>query len=215
MNATASTSAPSVGLEVDDIQSGALHPRPVPYAGRFFFLRVDDPGAGRALLRRLLPAIDGGLPSADPDQDAWVAVAFTYQGLRALGVPQESLDSFPPAFRQGMAARAEQIGDVGESDPAHWEPPFGTPDVHIAVSALAPDEARLEKALGRARAALQETPGVEVIWQAGGPPAPHRTHDLRLPRRHQPSEHRGARDTGLESARGPAQGRRVHPRLSR
>jgi Dyp-type peroxidase family len=165
MNAMAKTSAPSVGLEVDDIQSGALHPRPVPYTGRFFLLRIDDPGAGRALLRRLLPAIDGGLPSSHPDQDAWVTLAFTHQGLRALGVPQESLDSFPPAFRQGRAARAEQIGDVGESDPAHWEPPFGTPGVHLAVSALAPDEARLEKALDRARAALQQTPGVEVIWR--------------------------------------------------
>src|SRR3954451_9208759 len=156
MNA-APTSVPSVSVEIDDIQSGALRPRPAPYVGRFILLRVDDRHAGRALLRRLLPATEGGLPSADPGQDAWVAVAFTYQGLRALGVPQESLDSFPPAFRQGMAARAEKIGDVGESDPAHWEPPFGTPDVHLAVSALAPDEARLEKALGRARAALQQT----------------------------------------------------------
>jgi deferrochelatase/peroxidase EfeB len=25
-----------------------------------------------------------------------------------------------------MAARADIIGDVGESNPAHWEPPFGT-----------------------------------------------------------------------------------------
>jgi Dyp-type peroxidase family len=165
MNVAASTNGPGVRLEINDIQSGALHPRPAPYVGRFLLLRVDDRGVGRALLRRVLPAIGGGLPSADPDQDAWVALAFTYQGLRALGVPQESLDSFPLAFRQGMAARADVIGDVGESDPARWEPPFGTPEVHIALSALAPDEARLEKALGRADAVLQETPGVQVIWQ--------------------------------------------------
>ena len=165
MNAAASGSAPSVSVEIDDIQSAALHPRPAPYVGRFVFLRVDDRHAGRALLRRLLPAIEGGLPSADPNQDAWVAVAFTYQGLRAVGVPPETLDSFPLEFRQGMAARADVLGDVGESDPAHWEPPFGSPDVHIALSALAPDVARLDKALERARTALQETPGVQVIWQ--------------------------------------------------
>jgi Dyp-type peroxidase family len=165
MNAATSSSAPSVSLEVDDIQSGALHRRPVPYVGRFFFLRVDDRHAARALLRRLLPAVEGGHPSADPSQDAWVAVAVTYQGLRALGVPRESLDSFPLPFQQGMAARADVLGDRGESDPAHWEPPFGTPDVHIVLSALAPDEERLEKALERARAAHQETPGVKVIWQ--------------------------------------------------
>ncbi|MER5850964.1 Dyp-type peroxidase [Streptomyces sp. NPDC002012] len=165
MNAAASASGAGVGVEIDDVQSGALRPRPVPYEGRFIFLHVDDRHAGRSLLRRLLPAVEGGFPSADPSRDAWVAVAFTYQGLRALGVPQESLDSFPQAFRQGMAARADLIGDVGESAPAHWEPPFGTADVHIALSALSPDAARLDKALERARVAYQDTPGVQVIWQ--------------------------------------------------
>ncbi|MEU9158384.1 Dyp-type peroxidase [Streptomyces sp. NPDC048417] len=165
MNTTASSSAASVHVEIDDVQSGALRPRPVPYEGKFVFLRVDDRNAGRALLRRLLPVTAGGLPSVDRSQDAWVAVAFTYQGLRALGVPQESLDSFPRAFREGMAARAERIGDVGESAPAHWEAPFGTGDVHIALSALSSDAAQLDQELERARAAYENTPGVQVIWQ--------------------------------------------------
>ncbi|MFG2177377.1 Dyp-type peroxidase [Streptomyces abikoensis] len=154
-----------MGVEIDDVQSGALRPRPVPYEGKFVFLRVDDRHAGRALLRRLLPVTAGGLPDVDPSQDAWVAVAFTYEGLRALGVPQESLDSFPRAFREGMAARAELIGDVGESAPAQWEAPFGTGDIHIALSALSSDTAQLDKELERARVAYEDTPGVQVIWQ--------------------------------------------------
>lgn len=165
MNTTASSSAASVRVEIDDVQSGALRPRPVPYEGKFIFLRVDDRHAGRALLRRLLPVTSGGLPGVDRSQDAWVAVAFTYQGLRALGVPQESLDSFPRALREGMAARAELIGDVGESAPAHWEAPFGTGDVHIALSALSSNAAQLDKELERARVAYEDTPGVQVIWQ--------------------------------------------------
>ena len=96
MAAATGTSGTGVSIEIDDIQSGALRPRPVPYVGRFVFLRVDDRHAGRALLRRLLPLIDAGAAVADPNRGAWVAVAFTYQGLRALGVPQESLDSFSP-----------------------------------------------------------------------------------------------------------------------
>ncbi|MFF7410627.1 Dyp-type peroxidase [Streptomyces lydicus] len=165
MDTTASNSATGVHVEIDDVQSGALRPRPVPYEGKFVFLRVDDRHAGRALLRRLLPVTAGGLPDVDPDRDAWVAVAFTYQGLRALGVPQESLDSFPRAFREGMAARAERIGDVGESAPDHWETPFGTGDVHIALSALSSHAAQLERELERARVAYEDTPGVQVIWQ--------------------------------------------------
>ncbi|MGW4909820.1 Dyp-type peroxidase [Streptomyces sp. NPDC004270] len=165
MNTVDSGSAAGVRVDVDDVQSGALRPRPVPYEGRFVFLRVDEPRAGRALLRRLLPVTSGGLPDADRRQDAWVAVALTYQGLKALGVPQESLDSFPEAFREGMAARAELIGDVGESAPAHWEAPFGTGDVHIALSALSSDTGQLDRELEQARAAYEDTPGVHVIWQ--------------------------------------------------
>ncbi|MEU0631422.1 Dyp-type peroxidase [Streptomyces sp. NPDC005989] len=165
MNTADSSSAAGVGVEIDDVQSGALRPRPVPYEGKFIFLRVDDRHAGRALLRRLLPLTSGGLPSADRSQDAWVAVAFTYQGLRALGVPQESLDSFPQAFREGMAARAELIGDTGKSAPAHWEAPFGTGNVHIALSALSSDTAHLDQELERARVAYLDTPGIQVIWQ--------------------------------------------------
>ena len=54
-------------------------------------------------------------------------------------MPQDSLDSFAPEFRQGMAARAAELGDVGESSPEHWEKPLGTPDVHVALAVLSPD----------------------------------------------------------------------------
>ena len=47
-----------VALELDDIQSGALRPRPSPYVGVFILLRIDDRRAGRELLRRLIPALD-------------------------------------------------------------------------------------------------------------------------------------------------------------
>jgi Dyp-type peroxidase family len=152
-------------LEVDDIQSGALHPRPSPYVGRYVLLRIDDRHAGRELLRRLLPVVDSGRPTPEPALDAWVTVALSYRGLEALGTPQASLDSFAPEFQQGMAARAEALGDVGESSPANWEQPLGTPDVHVALAALSPDAARLEAVVARAREAYHTLPGIEVIWR--------------------------------------------------
>src|SRR5690242_15990416 len=104
-------------LDLGDIQSGALHPRPTPYAGTYILLRIDDRRAGRGLLRRLLPVLAPATGPAQPGHQAWVSVVLSFQGLKALGVPQDSLDSFPPEFRQGMAARAMKLGDVGESAP--------------------------------------------------------------------------------------------------
>ena len=142
------TATDGISLELDDIQSGALHERPSPYVGTYLLLRIDDRAAGRELVRRLHGLVDAGRPSADPARDAWITAAFTYQGLKALGVPQASLDSFAPEFRQGMAARAAELGDVGESSPEHWEKPLGSPDVHVALAAISPDAAR---AAGRGR----------------------------------------------------------------
>ena len=152
-------------LELDDIQSGALHERPTPYVGTYLLLHIDDPSDGRELVRRLAGVVDSGRPGADPASDAWITVAFSYQGLKTLGVPDASLESFPLEFRQGMAARAAELGDVGESAPEHWEQPLGTADVHVAIAALSPDRERLEAVLDRARQAREALPGVKAIWR--------------------------------------------------
>src|SRR5215211_8496335 len=158
MRITEGTPTASEGgsLELEDIQSGALHGRPNPYVGRYLLLRIDDRAAGRELVRRLHPFVDSGRAAADPAHDAWITVAFTYHGLEALGVPQDSLDSFAPVFRQGMAARAAELGDVGESSPNNWEAPLGTADVHVALAVLAPDVERLEAVAEKARRAQRE-----------------------------------------------------------
>jgi Dyp-type peroxidase family len=159
------TANESIDLELDDIQNGALHERPSPYAGTYLLLRIDERAAGRELARRLHSIVESGRPSTDPARGAWITAAFTYQGLKALGVPQDSLDSFAPEFREGMAARAAELGDLGESSPLNWEKPLGTPDVHLALAALSPDEARLQTVVEKVRRAQQELPGIELIWR--------------------------------------------------
>ncbi len=132
------TTEPTVTLELDDIQHPVLRPRPSPYAGAYIVLRIDDRRAGREGLRRLIPLLSSAADVPDPNQKAAAAVALSFQGLKALGVPADTLASFPEEFRQGMAARADVLGDTGESAPEHWEPPLGSPEVHMAIFALAP-----------------------------------------------------------------------------
>jgi Dyp-type peroxidase family len=152
-----------LALELDDIQAGALRPRPTPYVGAYLGLRIDDRHAGRELLRRLIPVLDS-VASFDPGRQVSLAVALSFQGLKALGVPEESLATFPPEFRQGMAARAAELGDVGDSAPENWEAPLGSGEGHLMLAGLAPDEASLQGLVVLARDALRDLPGVVPIW---------------------------------------------------
>src|SRR5947208_11219721 len=154
-----------VTLALDDIQSGVLRPRPSPYAAAYILLRIDDRKAGRELMRRASGAVT---PAANRDHLAahtGVSVALTYHGLRALGVPKDSLESFSWEFRQGMAARARELGDTGESSPSNWERPLGTNDIHVVLVAISPNDQQLEAALDPARKAYREMRGIEAIWR--------------------------------------------------
>jgi Dyp-type peroxidase family len=159
------TEEANVALELDDIQSGVLRPRPTPYAATYILIRIDDRKAGRELLRRLSAVVTSAANPASSLADTWVSVALTYQGLKTLGAPQDSLDSFAWEFRQGMAARAKELGDIGESSPENWEKPLGTQDVHVVLVAVSPDTQRLEAALDRVREAYQELSGITAIWR--------------------------------------------------
>jgi Dyp-type peroxidase family len=59
-----------------------------------------------------------------------INVAFTYFGLQALNIDPVTLASFPDVFKEGMAARADRLGDTGPSAPEHWEGVLGLDCVH-------------------------------------------------------------------------------------
>jgi hypothetical protein len=71
----------------------------------------------------------------------WVTIAFTWNGLRAVGVDEGSLSTFPEEFRQGMAARAEILGDTGGNAPENWVGELASPDLHAIAILFARDAA--------------------------------------------------------------------------
>jgi len=152
-------------LELEHIQSGVLRPRPTPYAATYVVLRIDDQVAGRDLMRRATSAVASAAHPDSPKGDMWVSIALTFAGLKALGVPPASLDSFPPEFQHGMASRAHVLGDAADSAPEHWEKPLGSPDCHIIFTAIAPDAQRLEQELARIRTAYEKFPGITALWR--------------------------------------------------
>ncbi len=151
-----------VTVELDDIQATVLRYRPEPYYGTHVMLHVEDPRACREFLRDLTPHVDS---AADWWQlkEPWIAVALTYSGLAALGVPQDSLQSFPEAFRVGMAARAHALRDYGANDPKHWEPEFGSGAIHIGVSVFSDSEETWRSTMDMARRHYEGRPGLTVL----------------------------------------------------
>jgi deferrochelatase/peroxidase EfeB len=148
-------------LELEDIQSIVLRRRPSPYCGCHVLLKIEDASQGRELLSQLQPYV---LSAAGYDgQDTWMALVITYAGLVALEVPEPSLASFPEAFRKGMAASAVVVGDTGESSPEHWDRPYGTGDIHIAVTLLSTTSDIFQANLEKARAVLDLLPGVTLL----------------------------------------------------
>ncbi len=54
-----------------------------------------------------------------------ITLAFSFSGLRKLNIDEDTLASFPEPFKEGMAARARRLGDVGRNAPENWEGEFG------------------------------------------------------------------------------------------
>ena len=113
-------------------------------------------------MRRLTPYVDS---AADWWQagEAWISAAISYAVLVALGVPEDSLQSFPEAFRVGMAARADKLRDYGPNDPKNWDRPFGSGLIHIGVSVFSDSEATWRRTMETARQQYQGFSGITVL----------------------------------------------------
>ncbi len=133
-------------LELDDIQHFLLT-RPRAMAARYGFLTFRKPAAGRAWLAGIIDKVGTGqaVASSSTVDARWVTVAFTWNGLRAIGVDEASLASFPEEFRQGMAARAAVLGDTGANHPDNWAGGLASADLHAVVILFARDVAERER----------------------------------------------------------------------
>jgi Dyp-type peroxidase family len=150
-------------LDLDDIQHFLLARTPA-LAARYEFLSFQNAEAGRAWLAGLVDKVGTGrsVGAASPDA-RWVTIAFTYAGLRALGIDDAALASFPEEFRQGMACRSEVLGFVGNSHPDHWVGDLANPALHAIVILFARDVAERDRCEAQHREYLSRQPGVSVL----------------------------------------------------
>jgi Dyp-type peroxidase family len=153
-------------LELDDIQGDILRAYGNAYdCTSYAFVRIGcQPAQARAWFAGLLDHVTTAAPWTQKPLTT-LNVALTARGLTALGVSDETIGSFAPEFRQGMAARAELLGDSGPSAPKRWEQGLGTGDAHVLLTINAQTTADHRRALGKMQAAMKEAGGVRVVVQ--------------------------------------------------
>jgi hypothetical protein len=122
-----SLTAADLKENLHDIQDNVVAPILMRY-GRHIFIKFNDGAKARAWLRNMFKRLNAR--QQEHGTRFTVNIGFTYEGLKALGLSQRSLDSFPDAFRIGIRGRAKAVGDVGPHAPDHWEGGLGGPDIH-------------------------------------------------------------------------------------
>ncbi|HYW10323.1 MAG TPA: hypothetical protein VE871_00135 [Longimicrobium sp.] len=149
-------------IDYADVQGTILRGYRVDHA-RHFILRITDAAGARAFIAHLVDGT-GGVPRLTTaarwtsKPDCFVNISFTCQGLAALGVPEAQLQTFDQAFQRGATdpTSAGNVGDVGESAPAHWIGGMGDgTSVHVVLNLWVHENpAVLEKVTGQLRAAF-------------------------------------------------------------
>ena len=199
-------------LELDDIQHFLLT-RPPALAARYEFVSFRERATGPSVARRTSStrsARGGSVPLGAPPDSRWVTIAFTWNGLRALGVDEASLATFPEEFRQGMVARAEVLGDTGANHPDQLGRRAGQRQTFTPSSSCSRATSREREAVRRrVRAICVRVPrrGADLDARPGGDTAVRlRARSLRLPRSTVAAGDRGHRrraDAGLGAALKP------------
>jgi Dyp-type peroxidase family len=151
-------------LELEDIQHILLTRTPA-LTGRYEFLSFRTPESGRTWLSALSEKVQSAAEALAPDntEKRWVTVAFTWNGLRALGLDEASLATFPEEFKQGMAARAEILGDTGANHPENWVGGLASPALHAIAILFARDEAERRRCVVEHDKFIAQHQDVEVL----------------------------------------------------
>ena len=134
----------------------------------YLFLQFQDAGRARLWLRRLGPAITSArawpiAPNGEKIKPTLALnIAFSADGLAAIGLPRKVLNTFPLEFQEGIADhnRSRILGDTEESDPVEWE--LGgpkKPSIHAVLIVHAESDDGLAAACHTQRALLVDAAG--------------------------------------------------------
>jgi Dyp-type peroxidase family len=149
--------------ELDDLQHFLITRTPA-LAARYEFVSFANAAAGAEWLRGLIDKVGTASSVGTSSPDArWVTIAFTCDGLRALGVDDSALAAFPDEFREGMAARAAMLGLSGANGAEHWDVEVAKPEFHAIIILFARDTEERERCRKVHAEYIARIPGVRSL----------------------------------------------------
>jgi Dyp-type peroxidase family len=153
----------SDSLDLEDLQH-FLMSRPPARVARYEFLHFRNGTGGRTWLAGLIDKVGTAKAvGANIVDSRWVTVGFTWNGLRALGLDETSLATFPEEFRQGMAARAAILGITGANHPDQWIGALESSSLHAIAILFARDVAERERCRQEHERYVKNCDGVELL----------------------------------------------------
>jgi hypothetical protein len=161
---------------LDDIQGNILAGYRAKFV-RHLIVRVNDIRAARDFLAAAVTGRDGvpqvttaqhWAPDVKPTTCLNVGISST--GLRALGLDDRALQTFPVEFVQGVTVRGAKIGDVEDSAPSRWRHGLGDADaVHLMWSIHGLADPAVPDGVARARVDVEElAAALESMWAESG-----------------------------------------------
>ena len=179
--ATALTVTPLSPAEFPDIQGLVVRSYKMSKL-RMIGMRITDAARMRSCLAALLNG--SGDDVRFMNAEVWeqkpeycLNVGFTAEGLRAAGISDADLQSFPPEFVQGAVKRAAMVGDTGHNDPSQWLEQFRDESVHAWFTLWTYTDERMDSVTARFRQSLANHGGAEeAIALDGSMPEDERAH---------------------------------------
>jgi len=161
---------------LDDIQGNILSGYRAKFV-RHLVVRVKEVHAAKEFLAAVVSGHEGvpqlttaqhWKPGAKPTTCLNVGVSSA--GLRALGLDNRSLQTFPVEFVAGVTTRGAKIGDVEGSAPSNWRHGLHDPDaVHLMWSIHGIPDPAIADGVAQARAALEAlSTQLEAMWARSG-----------------------------------------------
>ena len=157
-------------LNLNDIQGMVTRGYAKLFQTQYWLLTVKNAKKAKEWIGDSIPLIDTAEITHRPEKT--LHLSFTHDGLKALGLAEENLKSFPYPFKAGMVTEGKSrvLADYGDSAPEKWR--WGKKgkanNIHVLAIYHATDEAAMKKLLDEETTRLEANGGFEISTQMNG-----------------------------------------------